>query len=146
MWRAADAACLLQAVLAARAVLKEFYNGHVRSEEASGAHSRDISLAAEHPFAGPCAPGTCPLDPSHMHAMEPVLPEAQAYLQLTHIARQLDMARMQAAVPSDVSSQQHFAKLQGLLSPAHAAVKRLAHTAAFHWVNLSSMFSTLEVS
>lgn len=125
--------------------MKQYYNGLLRSEEASSGQMRDISLATEHPVTGVCTPGTCPLDPACMHAMEPVMPEAQAYLQLTHIARQLDASRIQRLVPSDASSQQLLSKLQAVLNPAHAAVKRFAHTASYHWVNLSSVFEALAV-
>lgn len=139
----------MQAVLATRAVMKQYYNGNLRTEESGTGLMRDITLAPEHPTLGACAPGTCPMAPGAMSTMEATLPEAQAYLQLTHVSRQLDIARVQARVPDDASAKQQLAKLLHVVSAAVSTVNRLTHTASYHWVNLSGfsgMFQALEVS
>lgn len=141
--------CVMQAVLATRSVMKQYYTGNLRTEESGTGFMRDITLAPEHPTLGACAPGTCPLAPGAMSIMEPAIPEAQAYLQLTHVSRQLDVARVQARVPDDASAKQQLAKLLQVVGAAVSTVNRLAHTASYHWVNLSSfsgMFQSLEVS
>jgi hypothetical protein len=54
----------VQAVLAARKVMRQYYDAELRSDDdAVPCHSRDISLAAQSTKSGACAPGTCPLDP-----------------------------------------------------------------------------------
>jgi hypothetical protein len=140
---------VVQAVLATRSVMKQYYNGNLRTEESGSGLMRDITLAPEHPILGACAPGSCPLAPGAMSSMEATLPAAQAYLQLTHIARQLDIARVQDRAPNDVSTKQQLAKVLQVVSSAVSTVNRLAHTASYHWVNLacfSNMFQTLQVS
>lgn len=141
--------CGVQAVLATRAVMKQYYDGNLRTEESGTGLMRDITLAPEHPSLGACAPGTCPLAPGAMSTMEPALPEAQAYLQLTHVSRQLDVARVQARAPDDAAAKQRLGKLLQVVSAAVSSANRLTHTASYHWVNLSSfssMFQALEVS
>ena len=130
-------------------MIKNYYDGKLRTEESGAGVVRDITLAPEHPTLGPCAPGACPLASGAMSTMEPALPEAQAYMQMTYVARQLDVARVQDQVPSEASAKQQLAKLLQLASTAVSAVNRLAHSARYHWVNLSSfssLFQALEVS
>jgi hypothetical protein len=129
--------------------MKQYYNGNLRTEEGGTGMMRDITLAPDHPTLGACTPGTCPLAPGAMSSMEPVLPEAQAYLQLTHVSRQLDISRVQARMPDDASAKRQLAKLQQVVGAAVSNVNRLAQTATYHWVkfsSFSSMFQSLEVS
>lgn len=136
----------MQAVLAAREVMKEAYNGCLRAEdELQSIAVRDVSLATQHARVGPCAPGQCPLDPNSVGPMEPVMSEAQAYLQLQHIARQLDASRVQDRIPKEADASQQLLQLQQLLDPACAATKGLLESCSYHWVNLVSVFQDLLV-
>lgn len=137
----------LQAVLAARDVMKQAYNGHLKAEDdLQNTSSRDISLATQHVRLGSCMPGTCPLDPDSAGLMEPVMSEAQAYLQLQHIARQLDSKRVQGNIPTDADASQQLQQLHSLLGPACSAATGLLETCGYHWVNLLSVFQSLVVS
>lgn len=137
----------VQAVLAARDVMKQAYNGHLKVEDDLQSTSvRDVSLATQHARLGVCMPGACPLDPNSLGPMEPVLSEAQAYLQLQHIVRQLDARRVQARIPKEANASQQLMQLQTLLDPAAAASKGLLESCSYHWVNLLSVFQDLVVS
>ena len=129
--------------------MKDYYNGELRTDESGSGVVRDVTLAPEHPTLGPCACGTCPLTTGATSTIEPALPEAQAYMKMTYVARQLDVARVQGQVPNEASAKQQHAKLLQLASAALSAINRLVHSARYHWVNLSSfssLFQALEVS
>lgn len=137
----------MQAVLAARDVMKQAYNGYLKAEDdLQSTCVRDVSLATQHARLGVCTPGACPLDPNSLGHMEPVLSEAQAYLQLQHIVRQLDARRVQARIPKEANASQQLLQLQTLLDPAAVATKGLLESCSYHWVNLLSVFQGLMVS
>ena len=137
----------MQAVLAAREIMKQTYNGHLKAEDdLQGSFVRDVSLATHHPRTGPCVLGACPLDPNSTGQMEPATSEAQAYLQLQHIVRQLDASRIQARMSKEASASHQLLQLQTLLDPAATATQSLLESCSYHWVNLTSVFQSLAVS
>jgi DNA Polymerase alpha zinc finger len=136
----------VQAVLAARCVMKHFYRCEYKADdEVTPYHSREIHLATRHPRLGPCAPGACPPEPQCWGPMEPVVTQATAYLQLSHIARQLDVPLAAAQIPisAEADVQPRVMAVEPMLRVAHDRVMQLVKSTAYHWVSISSLLGSL---
>ena len=134
----------MQTTLAARAVIKAAYAAELKADDDMlPCTTRDVLLATQHPRIGACAPGACPPDPQCLGAMAPALPQADAYLRLAHIVRQVDAKRAAARAAEAGRDGAAVAAAAPALAAAHAAAARLLRTAAYHWVDLSSLFGAL---
>jgi DNA polymerase alpha subunit A len=132
-----------QAALAARAVMKRAYDCELKSDdEMLPCTTRDVLLATHHPRLGACAPGTCPPDAQCLGVMEAALPEADAYLLLSHLTRQLDARRAARRGLAEAAADE-LAQMAPLLDAGHAAVEQLLCATAYHWVSLTNLFGVL---
>jgi DNA Polymerase alpha zinc finger len=136
----------MQAALAARRVMQRFYQGQYKADdEMAPCMGRDIQLAVSHPRLGVCAPGACPPEVQCLGPMEPVVPEATAYLQLSHIVRQLDVPSAAAQLPDSAEAAvRHKLDLtEPMLRQAHECTLQLLQSAEYHWVSMSALLGSL---
>jgi hypothetical protein len=126
--------------------MRQYYEADLRSDDdAVPCHTRDVSLAVNSAKAGACALGACPLDPECSGSMVPSLSEPAAYLNLSHLARQLDVQRLLDRLAPDAraAAQTHLSPAVPFLVDALRGVQRLVSATAFHWVRVSDFFAQL---
>jgi hypothetical protein len=128
-----------QVTLAARAVMQQAYACELKADdEMLPCTTRDVLLATQHPRLGACAPGRCPPDPQCLGNMEPVLPEAEAFLQLDFIARQVDVTRAARRLGTKCEGG-GLSAAAPLLSPALEAASRLRSSCGYCWASIAQL-------